>query len=639
MLKTAPSCSQLVQELHPKSAVDESKIPLLDEELTQFGERDTSYMEEVISELEDVGEGAEKERNAEDHLLQAHAHQQPRVLLPLSSKKKRRKSATTLDHEARGEGGKKEDAGSSLYTTASNTTSASTSTSTSNSSPRVMNVKEQKSSSAPSCATTTARTGENYNCATSNSNPNSSKDNLFNLGPQEKEDSTSSSTASTSTSHDGGPVNQQDLVRPHTHDFHAQTNSSEQSRERDSSCSPANGTANTEVGAGALGLEQAKTSNKNPSALVDVSSISQTAKSMDCKYVWVWKVATCHANSGSCKNLCCMNAKSCPLSTKLPGSFSCRIGMVRLGVGIDLTESVMLGAALQTTWIMENLHDKSRNYLPDPDIVAFDKERRRLIAVARFNAVVAASGPCRHRGRAENCILCKSIVLVVIAVMHYKFLFQVKSALQILFLMLRKFVMRFILVRCFYISYTGAPGAGSNPPSAAGQQQQEKPGAGHSSSSTVVSSATPDASAGKTAQRTPTGPMTSTDAAEDQERTGARKPVEIRTSAQTASANQREEEVAAPQVVEVVPAPTSSPAVVLQQEPGAVNSTSKTTTLHENKQLLNKQKVLRQIGDFPLPKERYKKSPKCKVSTAKMSGFGRVELVMLFLDSKKICIS
>ncbi len=37
-------------------------------------------------------------------------------------------------------------------------------------------------------------------------------------------------------------------------------------------------------------------------------------------------------------------------------------------------------------------------------------------------------------------ILCKSIALVVIAVMHYKFFSQGKSALQLLFLMLRKFL-------------------------------------------------------------------------------------------------------------------------------------------------------------------------------------------------------
>ncbi len=51
------------------------------------------------------------------------------------------------------------------------------------------------------------------------------------------------------------------------------------------------------------------------------------ADNMDCKYVWVWKIATCHAKSESCKNLCCMSAKSWPLSNKLGGCFSCRIGM------------------------------------------------------------------------------------------------------------------------------------------------------------------------------------------------------------------------------------------------------------------------------------------------------------------------
>ncbi len=49
-------------------------------------------------------------------------------------------------------------------------------------------------------------------------------------------------------------------------------------------------------------------------------------------------------------------------------------------------------------------------------------------------------------------IQCKSIVLgkqsvlvLVIAFMHYKFFPQVKSALQISFFMLRRFVMQFIL--------------------------------------------------------------------------------------------------------------------------------------------------------------------------------------------------
>ncbi len=35
------------------------------------------------------------------------------------------------------------------------------------------------------------------------------------------------------------------------------------------------------------------------------------------------------------------------------------------------TESVMLGPAFQTPWVMEKQHDKSR-ILPDPDIFAFD---------------------------------------------------------------------------------------------------------------------------------------------------------------------------------------------------------------------------------------------------------------------------
>ncbi len=52
-------------------------------------------------------------------------------------------------------------------------------------------------------------------------------------------------------------------------------------------------------------------------------------------------------------------------------------------------------------------------------------------------------------------ILCKSLVLLLglIASMHYNLFCQVKSALQILFLMLRKFVMRVILVRYFCSAY------------------------------------------------------------------------------------------------------------------------------------------------------------------------------------------
>ncbi len=37
----------------------------------------------------------------------------------------------------------------------------------------------------------------------------------------------------------------------------------------------------------------------------------------------------------------------------------------------DLTDSVMLGPASQTSWVMENLHDKF-NTLPDPDSFTFD---------------------------------------------------------------------------------------------------------------------------------------------------------------------------------------------------------------------------------------------------------------------------
>ncbi len=56
--------------------------------------------------------------------------------------------------------------------------------------------------------------------------------------------------------------------------------------------------------------------------------------SMCCKTVGVWKDAACNANSGSCKNLCCMNAKSC-MSAKLRGSFSCRIGMIGISQNLS----------------------------------------------------------------------------------------------------------------------------------------------------------------------------------------------------------------------------------------------------------------------------------------------------------------
>ncbi len=43
----------------------------------------------------------------------------------------------------------------------------------------------------------------------------------------------------------------------------------------------------------------------------------------------------------------------------------------------DLKESVMLGHALRTSWIIENLHGKFCNLPdPDPDIFAFDMLRK-----------------------------------------------------------------------------------------------------------------------------------------------------------------------------------------------------------------------------------------------------------------------
>ncbi len=40
-----------------------------------------------------------------------------------------------------------------------------------------------------------------------------------------------------------------------------------------------------------------------------------------------------------------------------------------------LNKSVMLGHASQTSWPMQNMHDKSQN-LPDPDIFTFDRHKR-----------------------------------------------------------------------------------------------------------------------------------------------------------------------------------------------------------------------------------------------------------------------
>ncbi len=80
----------------------------------------------------------------------------------------------------------------------------------------------------------------------------------------------------------------------------------------------------------------------------------------------------------------------------------------------DLTEPVivMLGRAWQTAWIMKNLHDKSTNLPEDPDTFAFDKLPRLKDRIYRTT---------QGKRRRWKCILCKSIVLVVIAIMHYKF--------------------------------------------------------------------------------------------------------------------------------------------------------------------------------------------------------------------------
>ncbi len=84
------------------------------------------------------------------------------------------------------------------------------------------------------------------------------------------------------------------------------------------------------------------------------------------KYVWVWNKATRHARSESCKNLCCVITIKLSTFALIARQFLMQDRHDR-----TLTESVMLSPTYQTSWVMENLHDKS-GILPDPDIFAFD---------------------------------------------------------------------------------------------------------------------------------------------------------------------------------------------------------------------------------------------------------------------------
>ncbi len=51
---------------------------------------------------------------------------------------------------------------------------------------------------------------------------------------------------------------------------------------------------------------------------------------IECKYVWVWNLATCDAKCGSCKNLCCMNGKRYSIPAMQRANFSCGIGIKKL---------------------------------------------------------------------------------------------------------------------------------------------------------------------------------------------------------------------------------------------------------------------------------------------------------------------
>ncbi len=48
---------------------------------------------------------------------------------------------------------------------------------------------------------------------------------------------------------------------------------------------------------------------------------------MDCKYVWVWKNATCDAILGIYENLYCMSSKRRPVFAPRRGHLSCGIGI------------------------------------------------------------------------------------------------------------------------------------------------------------------------------------------------------------------------------------------------------------------------------------------------------------------------
>ncbi len=74
---------------------------------------------------------------------------------------------------------------------------------------------------------------------------------------------------------------------------------------------------------------------------------------MKCKNVWVWKVGTCDATFGLyIKSVLHEQHKRCNLC------YAERAFLMRCEHQKALAESLMLGHASQTSWVMENLHDK-----------------------------------------------------------------------------------------------------------------------------------------------------------------------------------------------------------------------------------------------------------------------------------------
>ncbi len=69
----------------------------------------------------------------------------------------------------------------------------------------------------------------------------------------------------------------------------------------------------------------------------------------------------------------------------------------------DRTESIMLGPAFQTSWVIEKLHDKSR-MLPDPDIFTLDSAETECCkrACRVESAVLRATTATRIQGK--NCV-------------------------------------------------------------------------------------------------------------------------------------------------------------------------------------------------------------------------------------------